>query len=120
MISDFVVEQEIELVSTHSTLCLPIIERIYRKMLMGIRFSGIKVENGLICDGHHRYLASLLAHLDIERIPTIISSATLPVDWKSVIFVEEDWDTRAKIEMLNAQDAEFNGIDIQEIIKMLK
>jgi hypothetical protein len=119
-ISRFVMEQKIELFSTHSNLCLPIIDRIYRKMLMGIKFSAIKVVDGLICDGHHRYLASLLAQFNIERIPTIISSATKAVDWKSVTFAEEDWDTQAKIDMLNAQDALYNNVDIQEIIEMLK
>lgn len=88
-------------------------------MLAGIKFSGIKVENNLICDGH-RYLASLLANISIERIPGSRTSATVVADWKSVIFEDEDWDTQAKIDMLNNQDAEYNNMPIEKIVEILK
>jgi len=55
-IFEFISKNEIELISVHIKLCLPVINRIYRKMCLGIKFSGIKVENNLICDGHHRYI----------------------------------------------------------------
>ncbi len=83
----------IELSSTHRKLCIPIINRIYKMMSVGIRFSGIKVENSIIFDGHHRYLASLLAGISIERIAARNTSATTTVDWKAVTFEDEDWDT---------------------------
>ena len=89
-------------------------------MSAGIRFSGIKVENNLICDGHHRYIASLLADFPIERIPGSITASTTAVNWESVIFEEEDWDTAAKINMLNAQDADYNNIAIELIVELLK
>ncbi len=88
--------------------------------LAGIKFYGIKVENNLICDGHHRHLASLLANISIERIATSSTSATIVVDWKSVIFEDEDWDTQAKIDMLNDQDANYNNIPIEKIIELLQ
>lgn len=69
---------------------MPIIDRIYRKMVAGIKFSGIKVADNLICDGHHRYLASLLANAIIEQLPTSITSATNIIDWQLVIFEEDD------------------------------
>jgi hypothetical protein len=55
-------------------------------MSVGINFSGIKVENNLICDGHHRYIASILANFPLERIPGTITFATTPVYWESVTF----------------------------------
>jgi hypothetical protein len=119
-ILDFVNNNTIVLRSTHSKLCLPIINRIYRKMLLGIKFPAIKVEDDLICDGHHRYLASLLAKFPIERIPTSSTLATTTVDWKSVTFEEEDWDTQAKINMLNLQDADYNNIPIEKINELTK
>ena len=88
-------------------------------MSAGIKFSGIKVENNLICDGHHRYIASILAHFPLERIPGNTTSATFPVDWKSVTFEEDDWDTVAKINMLNKQDAEYNNIALEKIVELL-
>ena len=61
IIQKFLSENKIELSCTHAKLCVPIIDRIYKKMCFGIKFSEIKVEGELICDGHHRYVASLLA-----------------------------------------------------------
>ncbi len=53
VIEDWIANNEPELSATHKKLCVPIIERIYRKMLVGIAFAPIKVEGRLICDGHH-------------------------------------------------------------------
>lgn len=108
-----------DLISTHARLSLPIIHRMYRKMSAGIRFPPIKVDGCLICDGHHRYLASLLASFPLERIPGSSTSATAAVHWASVCFEETDWDSPTKIKLLNAQDAEYNNIDMEEMIALL-
>lgn len=120
IVESFLLKNEIELNGTHARLCIPIIDRIYRKMCFGIKFSGIQVENNLICDGHHRYLASLLAQYSIDRIPSCSTSATRIIDWKLVIFEEDDWDTPAKIDMLNEQDASFNNIPLEQLRDLLK
>jgi hypothetical protein len=120
IIIEFISKNEIELSSTHTKLCPPVINRIFKKMSAGIKFSGIKVEDNLICDGHHRYIASILANFPLERIPGSITSATTAVHWESVTFENEDWDTPAKINMLNEQDAEYNNIPIAKIVELLK
>lgn len=89
-------------------------------MSAGIKFSGIKVENSLICDGHHRYIASTSANFPLEIVPGTITSATFAVNWNLVIFEEEDWDTSAKINILNEQDAKYNKIPVHKILKLLK
>lgn len=89
-------------------------------MSAGIKFSGIKVENNLICDGHHRYIASILANFPLEIISGNVTSATTAVYWESVTFEDEDWDTSAKINMLNEQDADYNNIPIEKIVELLK
>lgn len=119
-IFELISKNKIELGSTHLKLCVPVINRISQKMAVGIKFPGIKVANNLICDGHHRYIASLLTEFPLERIPGIITSATINIPWLSVLFVEEDWDTLAKIQMLNEQDAAFNNISISEITDLQK
>ena len=86
----------------------------------GIKFSGIKIENNVICDGHHRYIASLLADITLEEFPGKTTSATVITDWKSIEFVDEDWDTEAKVKMLNEQDAEFNNIPLETVVQLLK
>jgi hypothetical protein len=120
IIVDFVKTNKIELKSAQKKLCVPIINRIYKKMKAGVRFSAIKVDNDIICDGHHRYLASLLADYALEYSPASRTSATIPIEWPYVIFVEEDWDTIAKIQMLNEYDAQYNNIPLTEILELLK
>ncbi|MFD2287436.1 hypothetical protein GJU39_07690 [Pedobacter petrophilus] len=43
------------LLSSHAKLSIPIINRIYKKMINNIKFDDIKVCDNLIIDGHHRY-----------------------------------------------------------------
>lgn len=117
---EFIEKNEIEFISTHQKLCLPIINRIYKKMCAGIRFENIKVEDRLICDGHHRYIASMLATFSLSYSPGKTTSATNVYDWKSVSFVEDDWDTEAKINMLNEQDAAYNNMPLEKIVQLLK
>ena len=120
IILDFLRKSEIEFSATQPKLCLPTINRIYKKMSVGIKFSSIKVENNLICDGHHRYIASILSNFKLEIFIGKLTSATTSIFWESVIFDEEDWDTIAKIKMLNEQDADFNNIELEKIIEILK
>lgn len=88
--------------------------------MAGIHFFEIKVDDNLICDGHHRYIASLLANITIGTIPSASTSATGIIDWEMVIFVEDDWDTPEKIKMLNEVDADFNNKPIKEIEAILE
>lgn len=110
----------VELKSTHDKLCYPIIARIYKKMRIGIEFTGIKVDGDVIIDGHHRYLASLLAGVSLNRYPSNRTSATKISDWKTVDFVEDDWDTEAKLLVLNEIDAKYNNISLGELNELLK
>jgi hypothetical protein len=108
------------LLATQKRLCLPVINRIYKKMRAGIFFSGIKVHDDCICDGHHRYIASVLAGYQIDQQPGVLASAHEKISWKDVVFDHDDWDTIAKIRMLNEQDAVFNNLTVEEIITMIK
>jgi hypothetical protein len=120
IIEEIIRNNEMGLKATQSKLCMPIINRIYKKMSAGIKFSGIKVDNNIICDGHHRYIASIIANYQLAYLPSIVTSATTIIPWESILFEENDWDTLAKIEMLNEQDADFNKILIEKIIDILK
>lgn len=118
-IEHLICNTNIELCCSHKTLCLPIIDRIYRKMSVGIGFSGIKVVNDVICDGHHRYLASLLSGTPIDRFPAVRTSALISIDWKCVVFVNNDWDSQDRIDQLNKQDADYNKITLEELLQLL-
>lgn len=109
-----------ELKSTHSKLCLPIINRLYKKMTLGIQFPYIRVDEGVIIDGHHRYLASLLAGYAVQVSPSSMTAATVITDWKSVEIVAEDWDKEEDVEKFNRQDARLNGMSYEEICILLE
>jgi hypothetical protein len=108
------------LISTHSKLSLPILNRIYKKMMNGILFDDIKVCDNLIIDGPHRYVSSLCAGVAIGKVKSSTTSATKEYDWSDVEFVEEEWDTERKIRNLNELDAKYNDTTVEEIIKMIE
>lgn len=118
-IEDWIAHHEAALSATQTKLCVPIIERIYRKMLLGITFAPIKIDGQLICDGHHRFVAACLADFPLQRVPTASTSATKVTDWPAVMFDEDDWDTPAKIAMLNEQDADYNNLSVEELIALI-
>jgi len=89
-------------------------------MINGIKFDDIKVCESLIIDGHHRYVSSLLAKIQLDTAKSSKTSATYEYDWVSIEFVEEEWDTKDKIARLNEIDAEFNNISVAQIIEMTK
>ncbi|MFC4477190.1 hypothetical protein [Flavobacterium chungangensis] len=114
-IKKFIGHNEIALTSTHHKLSLPVIKRMYKKMVNGIKFDDIKIFENLVIDGHHRYISSLLAEIEIGKIKSLKSSATKEYKWNDIEFDENDWDTDSKIQYLNERDAEYNQIDIETI-----
>lgn len=113
-------ESKDALISTHKRLCLPLIIRMYKKMENGIKFDAIKVSESTIVDGHHRYVASVLANHPLPKIKSATTSATIEYDWKDVDFVEEDWDTPEIIQKMNEADAEFNNMTLEQINEIIK
>lgn len=113
-------KSDYNLITTHNKLCLPIINRIYKKMIHGIKFDDIKACNKLIIDGHHRYVSSLLANIELGESKSSKTSATIEYKWTDVEFIEEEWDTLDKIKRLNELDAKFNNIPIEKIIEIAK
>lgn len=89
-------------------------------MQAGIKFSPIKVDGDLICDGHHRYVAALLANFPIEKIAWQSSSATTAISWSEVYYDENDWDTAFEVKMRNIQDATYNDLTLDQIEDLLK
>lgn len=119
-ISEFIENNQIELFPSQSALCIPIINRIYQKMINNIKFDDIKVCDDLVIDGHHRYFSSLLAGQPISTIKTLRSSATVKCDWRTINFVDTEWDTDAKIQKLNEDDALFNNIPLEKLVEMTR
>lgn len=119
-ILEIVLNSEYILISSHSKLSLPIIRRIYKKMINGIKFDDIKVCDKCLIDGHHRFIASKLAEIKIGEAKSSKTSATIEYKWEDVDFVEEEWDTPEKIHRMNELDAEFNNMSLETIINFTK
>jgi uncharacterized protein (DUF433 family) len=120
IISENLRSKNIDLLSTHAKLSIPIINRLYKKMVNGIKFDDIKTCGDLIIDGHHRYVSSVLANIHLGRIPSSKTNATNTYDWSKVEFVDEEWDTDQKIYRLNELDAKFNKITLEQIFEITK
>jgi len=104
---------------TQKKLSLPIIARLSKKMAANIKFSPIKVHNDIICDGHHRYVASKLTGKPVNESPNLLTSATSIADWFSVEIVNEDWDSVEEIANFNQIDADFNGLTVERVIEIV-
>ena len=63
------------LISTHEQLSFPVVERIAKKMLIGLTFGSISVDENVIINGHHRYLASLLTGYKLDQVAGIKTAA---------------------------------------------
>lgn len=113
-------ESETVLITTHNKPYLPVINRIYKKMIHGLKFDDIKVCETLIIDGHHRYVSSIVAKIKLDQAKSAMTSATTTYDWMEVEFLQEEWDTADKIKRLNELDAAFNNISIEKIIEIIK
>lgn len=120
IVDEFIKDNEFELLPSQPKLCIPIIDRIYKKINGGIKFPGIKVEGDVICDGHHRYFAAKLAKVHIDIVPGIKTAASLITRWNSITFEEDDWDTQLEIIQNIEQDAAFNDMTIEMILEMLR
>lgn len=120
IVDEFIRDNEFELLPSQPKLCIPIIDRIYKKMSGGIKFPGIKVDGDVICDGHHRYFAAKIAKVRIDIVPGIKTAATIIADWNSISFEEDDWDTQLEIIQNIEQDAAFNDMTVEMILEMLR
>lgn len=89
-------------------------------MKAGIRFPPIKIEGNLICDGHHRYIASIFAEFPLDQISTQTTAATEIIAWNVIVFQEDDWDTPSQIEKLNEEDANYYNMEMARILEILK
>lgn len=89
-------------------------------MTVGVRFPNIKVVDGIIGDGHHRYVASLLVENAIECDPHQLNANPEILEWTAISFVDEDWDTEAEIEAYNKTDAAYSDISIETLRELLE
>ena len=111
-VKDLLESGSLELIATQEAVCLPILQRIYKKMKIGIEFANIRVKDTRIVDGHHRYICSVLSKTKLGQNDWQISSTTVNCSWSELTIVEEDYETAEMIQVHNERDAELNDVDI--------
>ena len=99
-----------DMLPSQSRICFPIIYRLNVKMRIGLQFPGIIIDKSLIIDGHHRYIASKLVNVPIDKYPGIRPSNHHLYSWKDVQLIAEDWDTPEKLNFLTGKMHSIMGI----------
>jgi hypothetical protein len=111
-IKDLITQNTLEFSPTQGRISLPIINRLFKKMMIGVIFEDIKINENNIIDGHHRYLSSVIAEVNINKVGCPKPSLINCYNWNEVDFVYEEWDTKSKINYMNELDAKYSGIPL--------
>lgn len=112
----------LKLQPNQNKISIPVLNRICLKMQHGINFMPIYNSSGnIIVNGHHRYVASIIADYGLDIVNNYpIETQIIDLQWETVEFIEDDWDSPAKVSMLNEIDADYNGMTVKEIESILK
>lgn len=112
-VEDLLKSDSLELVATNQkAINFPILQRIYKKMQLGIKFDNIRVNGSRIVNGHHRYICSILSETEIGIDEWPIGSTAVDNEWSCFVVVEDDYEDEDQVIEHNKRDAEINGVDI--------
>ena len=112
-IRQFLESEDFELQPTQRKLCLPILQRIYHKMNVGVEFDSINIVDNLLINGHHRYICALLLKKTLQRATWSRPSQVLTYKWPEIQIDLNDWESVDIIERHNMKDAAISGLDIK-------
>ena len=98
---------------TQQRICLPIIQRIYRKMQIGVKFENINVDNLLLINGHHRYICALLLQKELSTNDWKSPPNVMKLLWIDIVIDSNDWESTEIIKRHNLSDAARSEIDIK-------
>jgi len=110
---DFLKSHNFQLKPTQKKICYPIIQRIYKKMRIGIQFENINVDNLLLINGHHRYVCSLLLQKSLGTNDWKSPSNVMNLQWSEIDIDANDWESIEIINRHNSSDAAKNNMDIK-------
>jgi hypothetical protein len=96
-------------------LSIPILDRIYNKIHLGITFPPVRINNSVIIDGHHRYIAykfnNQTPEIQIYSAPTLV----ITYEWKSLVTDSLDWQSNSEVIHFNKLDAQLLNITVSEL-----
>ena len=120
MLEQKISEGAFDLKPSQDKISLPTAYRIYKKMKASLKFDAIKICGDIVIDGHHRYVASVLAEASIERFLSTKNHTQTVYDWKDVILKTIDYDDQSEIRYYNFNDALRNGITLKQVEELLQ
>ena len=98
-IENFLAQTNFDLQPGQGAISFPIIQRIHRRLQEGKRFSSIKVHEGIITDGHHRYICMSILGLEVEQSNGGKNPSAVGFEWKGLNVEIHDYDTEADIKL---------------------
>ncbi|MGO0059931.1 RHS repeat-associated core domain-containing protein [Brevibacillus fluminis] len=85
------VMKDAPLKTQQGAVSLPAVQRYVQRLLNGEAPPPIKVSNGIIVDGNHRYIASRIVGKDIEQVQWSGGRLDQVIDWIKVKIDPTDW-----------------------------
>jgi hypothetical protein len=86
--------QNAPLMTQQSAVSLPAVQRYVQMLQAGTRAPAIKVDNGIIVDGNHRYIAGRIAGVEPQIQSWVGGRAERVIDWAKVVIDPKDWGNR--------------------------
>lgn len=91
-VEKFLIETKFDHEPGQIEISFPILQRIHRRLQQGLSFGAIKISNGRIVDGHHRYICHKLLNLDIETTVGGTNTKYVEFVWSKVNLTADDYD----------------------------
>ncbi|MFN8510695.1 MAG: pre-toxin TG domain-containing protein [Deinococcaceae bacterium] len=81
---------------SQKAISLPVVQNYVERLNKGEIPPNITVDNGILVEGHHRYVASLIVGKEIGTSPGTLSMSRLlnPINWKDLRIDPIDWGNR--------------------------
>ena len=108
---------KLDLMPTQAKVCLPIINRMCQRMGSGAVLKNIHVDNGVIVNGHHRYISSKLIDNEIGVDPWTKASSVEVIAWSNLDIDNIDWTTKEDLEKYNEQDSKALNVTIEQLLE---
>ncbi len=98
-VTKFLTDSSLNLEPSQDKVSFPILERIHRRLSNGKKFNPIKVVNGKISDGHHRFICLSILGIDVATIDgTENTTHKVSFKWSDMTLETIDYDTPEEIE----------------------
>lgn len=97
-VEKFLSENNFEYVPNQGAVSFPKLQRICTRLSQGKDLSSIKVADGKIMDGHHRFICSKLLGVKINIVPGAKNHTDVEYRWETMELHSIDYDTQDEID----------------------